>query len=169
MCWESLTLLILLFLFLIWTLGERERTAHSSLLFSVCTSLSCDNSICSASFLHELWMNPATSECGGDLCWSIYILITPPVTVSVWILKRGQKEKKQTRLYAERQKQKKLRHHHVLGPVFLKMKLKLEACKSDLIFILVYYLRQGDLHMKNMIKSVWTLKNKWSLQWIVQC
>ncbi len=65
--------------------AHEGRTAHSSLIFSICSSPRCDNSICSASFRMNYGWTLQPSECGGDIS---FISAPARVTRSVWIWER---------------------------------------------------------------------------------
>lgn len=71
--------------------SQRQRTAHSSPVPLVCTSLSCDNSICSASSrMNYGWTLQPLNVVGIYVDRASLRFITPPahVTGSVWIWKR---------------------------------------------------------------------------------
>lgn len=92
---ELLSVLILLSLFQLRT--YREIMAHSFLVLLVCTSRSCDNSICSvSSSMNYGWTPQPLSVVGIYVDRAAFCSVTPPFCVkgSVWIWKRSEREKK---------------------------------------------------------------------------
>lgn len=90
---ELLSVLILLSLFRTY----REIMAHSFLVLLVCTSPSCDNSICSvSSSMNYGWTPQPLSVVGIYVDQAAFCSVTPPFCVkgSVWIWKRSEREKK---------------------------------------------------------------------------
>lgn len=93
---ELLSVLILLSLFRTY----REIMAHSFLVLLVCTSLSCDNSICSvSSSMNYGWTPQPLSVAGIYVDRAAFCSVTPPFCVkgSVWIWKRSERERKKSR------------------------------------------------------------------------